>query len=117
MSAEQKALVDLILAIEPDSMTDTERLRLASMTAAYVGVQFTEVHVVSITWANSSRVRLELPASAKERLLSGFRERDPRLFQFFSELGGPDTLLRMEEAAFSAAIVPCSRSQCLRRMS
>jgi type I restriction enzyme, R subunit len=102
MSAEQKAMVDLILAVQPDSMTESERLRLASMTAAYVGVQYTEVRIVSITRANSSRVRLELPASAKERLLSGFRERDPRLLEFFSELGSPDILLRMEEASFQA---------------
>jgi type I restriction enzyme R subunit len=99
MSPEQKALVDLIVAVPPDHMTDTERLRLASIAAAYAGVQFTGVHVVSVVPANSSRVRLELPLSAKNRLLSGFQERDPRLFEFFSELG-PNALLRVEDAVF-----------------
>jgi hypothetical protein len=99
MSPEQRALVDLIVAVPPDYMTDTERLRLASIAAAYAGVQFTSVRVVTVTSVNSSRVRLELPLRAKYQLLSGFRERDPRLFDFFSELG-PDALLRIEEAGF-----------------
>ena len=102
ISAEQKAMVDLIIAVQPDSMTDAERLRIASMTAAYVGIQYTEVRIVSVTAANSSRVRLELPASAKDRLLAGYRERDPRLFEFFNELGGAHTLVRIEDAAFQA---------------
>jgi type I restriction enzyme R subunit len=99
MSPEQKVLVDLIVAVPPDNMTETERLRLASIAAAYAGVQFTALRVLSVTSANSSRVRLELPASVKDRLLAGFRERDPRLFEFFSELG-PGALLRIEDAGF-----------------
>jgi type I restriction enzyme R subunit len=102
MSPQQKAMVDLILGIEPDCMTETERLRLASMTAAYAGVQFTEVRVLSVTKANSSRVRLELPLQAKERLLEGYRSRDVQLFAYFGEFGNPDILLGMEEATFQA---------------
>jgi type I restriction enzyme R subunit len=102
MSPQQKAMVDLILGIEPDCMTEAERLRLASMTAAYAGVQFTEVRVLSVTRANSSRVRLELPPQAKERLLAGYRSRDAQLFAYFGEFGSPDVLLGMEEPAFQA---------------
>jgi type I restriction enzyme, R subunit len=99
MSAEQKALVDMIISVSADNMTEKERLRLASIVAAYAGVQFSAVSVISVTAANSSRVRVELPKSAKDRLLSGFQARDPRLFEFFNELG-PDALLRIEEARF-----------------
>jgi type I restriction enzyme, R subunit len=99
MSAEQKALVDMIISVSADNMTEKERLRLASIVAAYAGVQFSAVSVISVTPANSSRVRVELPKSAKDRLLSGFQARDPRLFEFFNELA-PDALLRIEEAGF-----------------
>lgn len=60
-----------------------ERLRLASMTAAYVGVSYSEVRVVSVAAANSSRVRVELPQCGAEALVAGFQARDPRLFAFF----------------------------------
>src|SRR3990167_2789728 len=40
MSLEQKLMVDFVLSINPDSMTERERMRFASMTAAYVGVTY-----------------------------------------------------------------------------
>ena len=61
MSPEQKAMVELIIAKHPDFMNEKERLRLASMTAAYVGVSYSEVRVVSVEPANSCRVLMEMP--------------------------------------------------------
>src|SRR5262249_33516556 len=95
-SAHQKAIVDLILAAPPEQLTETDRLRLASIVAAYAGVRFTDVSVISVTSTNSSRVRLELPSSAKKLLLSRFEQRDPLLLEFFMEFG-PDVLLRIED--------------------
>src|SRR5882762_7670624 len=66
MSAEQKVMVDLILAVHPDFMTEKERFRFASMTAAYAGVTYSEVRVVAVTSTNSSRIRLELPRRGAE---------------------------------------------------
>src|SRR5262245_16756911 len=40
---EQKALVDLIIAIDPDHMTEVQRLRVVSMMAAYVGIQVSQI--------------------------------------------------------------------------
>jgi type I restriction enzyme R subunit len=100
MSAEQRALVDLIVATPPDKMSDVERVRLASMTAAYAGVHFSEIRVVSVSSANSSRVRLEMPADAKKRLIDGFSKHDPRLFEFFAESDDGDHLLGIEDAPF-----------------
>ena len=94
-----KAMVDLILAVHPDSMNENERVRLVSMTAAYAGVRFTELRVVSVTPANSCRVRLEMPIFAVETLIAGFQARDPRLFAFLEEFGGEAGLLLVEAAA------------------
>ncbi|MFH0990629.1 MAG: type I restriction endonuclease [bacterium] len=85
MSAEQKAIVDLIVATEPDKMTEQQRLRLASMFAAYAGVKFSEVTVVAVTQTNSSRVRVELPRHAAETLIAGFQSQDPRMAAFLED--------------------------------
>jgi len=85
MTPDQKAMVDLIVARDPDSMTERERLRLVSMVAAYAGVAVSNVSVVSVTSANSSRVRISLPREGAERLLRGFRDADPRLQAFLGE--------------------------------
>jgi type I restriction enzyme, R subunit len=97
-SPQQKAMVDLILATHPDAMNDKERLRLASMTAAYVGVKYSEIQVISVAPANSCRVRLEMPLWGAEFLIAGFQARDPRLFAFMAEIGGKDGLLLVEAA-------------------
>ena len=92
MTAEQKALVDLIVARDPDSMNEKERQRLVSMVAAYVGVPFGQVSVVSVTQANSTRVRLEMPLETARRLIEGFETHDPMLQTFMDEAG----LIRVE---------------------
>lgn len=86
MSGEQKALVDLILACDPDVMTEKQRQRLVSMTAAYAGVNVSVVSVVSVEQTNSSRIRFELPHDAAEALIAGFQAQDPRLAAFLEEL-------------------------------
>lgn len=86
MLPEQKAIVDLIVGLSPDAMTDHQRLRLASMVAAYAGVQFTSVSVVSVSPANSARVRLELPNEAADALLEGLRAGDPLMKEFFEDI-------------------------------
>lgn len=105
MSIEQKLMVDFILSAHPDLMTDKEKLRFASMTAAYVGVSYADVRVVSVTAANSSRVRLELPRSGAEALVAGFQARDPRLFEFLAEVGGAKGVLCVEAASPDIATV------------
>lgn len=99
MSAEQKAMVDFILSVHPDSMTEKERVRFASMTAAYAGVVYSEVRVVSVTATNSCRVRLELPRRGAETLIEGYQSHDPRLFSFLAEVGGEAAVVRVEAAS------------------
>lgn len=86
MSPDQKLMVDFILSSDPDSMTDQERLRFASMMAAYVGVSYEEVRVVSVTASNSSRIRMEMPQSGAEALIAGFQAQDPRLAAFLEDI-------------------------------
>jgi len=95
MSPEQKAMVDFIVAVEPDKMSDSQRLRLTSMFAAYAGIQFSEVKVLSVSPANSSRIRVELPRNAAETLIAGFQNHDPRMIAFLEDFatGG---VLRLE---------------------
>jgi len=81
-------LVDMILASDPDHMTPTERMRLASMTAAFLNVRFEEVQVVEVAAYASSRVTIELPLEAAQVLLAAFDCGDPRLFEFLDEVGG-----------------------------
>jgi type I restriction enzyme, R subunit len=98
MLPEQKAIVDLIIAVSPDAMTAHQRLRLASMVAAYAGVQFTSVSVVSVSAANSARVRLELPSDAADVLLEGLRAGDPLIKAFFEDI----PVIRGERVASAA---------------
>lgn len=82
MTPEQKAMVDFIIASDPERMTEAQRLRLASMLAAYAGVSFSQVTIVSVAPANSSRLKIELPRAAAETLIAGFQAQDPRLAAF-----------------------------------
>ncbi len=104
LSAEQKVLVDLIVARDPDSMNAKERLRLVSMVAAYVDVPLSHVSVAAVSPANSSRIRLELPADAASRLIEGFEKRDERLHAFLNEAG----LIRVERVALEGGRVGMS---------
>jgi type I restriction enzyme, R subunit len=94
-SPEQKVLIDLILALNPDEMTDGQRTRFVSMAAAYAGVRVSEVSILSVTPANSIRVRLQMPKAGADRLLAGVRSKDERLTAFFEDI----PVLRAEPAA------------------
>jgi anti-sigma B factor antagonist len=85
MSTEQKAIVELIIASEPESMTTQQRMRLVSMVAAYSGVSVREVSIISVTPTNSSKVMLALPEDAARRLIDGFERGDPKLASFFED--------------------------------
>jgi type I restriction enzyme R subunit len=87
LSAEQKAVVDLIVARNPDDMTDGERQRLVSIVAAYVGVSISHISLISVAPANSTRVRLSMPREAAQRLVQGFADHDPLLGSFLSDAG------------------------------
>lgn len=85
LSPEQKAMVDLVMGFDPDQADERQRLRFISIIAAYTGVQINNVTLISVTQANSSRVRLELPHEAAESLIAGFQAQDPRLAAFMAE--------------------------------
>jgi type I restriction enzyme R subunit len=94
MSAEQKAMVDFIIATPVDAMTEKERLRFAMMTAAYAGVAYSEVRIVAVTPTNSSLVRLAMPRAAAERVIWGFQAEDPRLVSFLDEFAAAGPIAR-----------------------
>jgi type I restriction enzyme, R subunit len=85
MSSEQRAMVDIIVGSDPDSMSEKQRQRLISMFAAYAGVKLGEVELISVTPANSARVRLRMPAKAARRIVEGFETRDPQLQRFMDD--------------------------------
>ena len=85
ISPEQKVMVDYIAATHPDSMTEQQRFRLAAMFAAYAGIQYSEISVVTVAPTNSSLIRLEMPRSAAERLILGFQSEDPCLASFLDD--------------------------------
>ncbi len=86
MTAEQKAMVDLITAVDADRMTEFQRIRLVSMVAAYAGVTFSSLRIAAVEQTNSSRIRLELPRSGAEALIAGFQAQDPRLAAFLEDI-------------------------------
>lgn len=85
VTAEQQAIIDLIVSTDPDSMTNRQRRRFVSMMAAYAGVQIGQVQIVSVTSANSSRIRLRLPVTAATRIFEGFQRADPTLRAFLED--------------------------------
>jgi len=89
MSPQQKLMVDFVIAVNVDVMTDKERQRFAMMAAAYVGVAYRELSVIAVAPSNSSLVRLEMPRSAAEKLIQGFQAQDPRLASFLAEFAQP----------------------------
>lgn len=86
MSPEQKSIVDLIVAREPDDMTEPQRLRLASMLAAYIGVHYSEIQIISVSKANSSRVTVSLPTQSLQLLVEALKSGDPLLLAFLEDL-------------------------------
>jgi type I restriction enzyme R subunit len=83
MSSEQKAMVDLIVAQSPESMTERERARLVRMTAAYVDVNVGDVQVLDVAAANSSLITLELPVTAAWKLTDDWSHKEEALQSFF----------------------------------
>ena len=79
---EQRAIVELVVGADPEELTEKQRIRLVSMVAAYAGINIGQVSIISITPANSSRIRLELPLHAANSLIGGFRSGDPKLQAF-----------------------------------
>jgi hypothetical protein len=88
-------MVDLIIGVDPERMTETERLRLVSMVAACVDVPISAVSVVSVEPAKSTCVRLELPSEATAKLLTRFQARDHRIQAFLEDF----PLLRIDLVA------------------
>jgi type I restriction enzyme, R subunit len=95
MTAEQRAIVDLVISAEPDSMTEVQRLRFVSMMAAYAGAQLGDIRLLSVTQANSSRIKLDVPAGAARKIAAGFEQRDPMLQAFLEDF----EVLRVEVVA------------------
>ena len=85
VSPEQQAIIDLVVSCDPETMTPGQRLRFTSMIAAYAGVQIGQIQLLSVSQANSSRVRLQMPATAAMKLQAGFDRRDPLLAAFLED--------------------------------
>ncbi|WP_247559761.1 type I restriction endonuclease subunit R [Bradyrhizobium sp. 138] len=85
-SPEQQVLIDFILALNPDEMTEGQRTRFVSMAAAYAGVRVSEVSFVSVSPANSIRVRLLMPPSGAEKIVAGLESQDKNLTAFFEDI-------------------------------
>jgi type I restriction enzyme R subunit len=89
VSAEQKAMIDLIAAAHPDSMNERGRARLVRMVAAYANVAIADISVEAVAPTNSSLIRLSMPRSAAERIILGFESQDPRLASFLDDFAIP----------------------------
>jgi type I restriction enzyme R subunit len=85
VTSEQQAIIDLVIANDPDSMTRTQRLRIVSMVAAYAGAWIGDIQLISISPANSTRLRLKMPATAATKLEQGFERSDPLLKAFLDD--------------------------------
>jgi type I restriction enzyme R subunit len=79
-------MVDLIAARDPDQMTESQRIRLVSMVAAYTNVNISSLSIIKIEQANSSRIRLEMPREGAEKLIAGYQAQDPKLAAFFEDI-------------------------------
>ncbi len=85
----QKVMLDLILAGDPETMSEKERVRLVRMMAAYADVTCDDIRVIAVERSQSSLVRMEMPLTAAEKLILGFQAQDPRLFSFLDEFAEP----------------------------
>ena len=85
VTAEQKAIIDIVVNSEPESMTENQRLRFVSMIAAYAGVHIGEIQLHSVSRANSSLLRLSAPKTAGKKLAVGFEQHDPVLKAFLED--------------------------------
>lgn len=85
VTAEQQAIIDMVISSNPDTMTGKQRLRFVSMVAAYAGARIGEIQLLSVSQANSSRVRLKMPRRSAAKILAGFEGRDPLLAAFLED--------------------------------
>jgi type I restriction enzyme R subunit len=85
VTAEQLAIIDMVIASNPDSMTGMQRVRFVSMIAAYAGTRVDDIQLLSVAPANSSRLQLRMPTQAATKLLAGFNQRDPLLKAFLED--------------------------------
>jgi type I restriction enzyme, R subunit len=92
-TAEQQVIIDLVVANNPESMTEMQRVRFVSMIAAYAGVRIGDVQLISVSQANSSRLRLSVSKLAATKLSRGFKHHDPMLKAFLDDF----QLLQVEE--------------------
>lgn len=95
VTAEQQAIIDMVISSNPDTMTGMQRVRFVSMVAAYAGAHVGEIQLLSVSEANSSRLRLKMPKPIAAKILSGFKHRDPLLAAFLEEF----VLLGVEDEA------------------
>jgi type I restriction enzyme R subunit len=93
-SSEQQAIIDMVIASDPDSMTSMQRVRIVSMVAAYAGARISDIQLLSVSQANSSRLRFKMPSAAAAKLVNGFQTSDPLLTAFLEDF----VLLRVEPA-------------------
>ena len=75
VTAEQQAIIDMVISSNPDTMTGMQRVRFVSMVAAYAGAHVGEIQLLSVSEANSSRLRLKMPKPIAAKILSGFKHR------------------------------------------
>lgn len=94
VTAEQQAIIDLVIATDPDAMTNGQRLRFVSMIAAYAGTRVGSVEILSVSQANSSRIRLKMPESTARKIVAGYEQHDPLLTEFLEDF----VLVRVEHA-------------------
>ena len=111
VAGEQKAMIDLIISTNADSMTERERIRFAMMAAAYAGVAFREVSVVAVVPTNSSLVRVEMPLAAAEHLIWGFQAEDPRLLSFLDEFALTSSIIKLPDD-LSSKITSSPEHEC-----
>ncbi len=95
VSAQQQAIIDMVISCDPDSMTGLQRVRFISMVAAYAGARIGDIQILSVYEANSSRLRLKMPKAVATKLLAGFERRDPLLNAFLDDF----VLLRVDSAS------------------
>lgn len=97
MSPEQRVMIDMILAREPNALNERQRQQLVYRLAAVVDIQVEAMRLVDLTPSSSSLVRLEMPRIAAERLIEAFQAEDPRLISFLDEFAFPSDEVQRAE--------------------
>lgn len=102
VTAEQQAIIDMVISSDPETMTGKQRARFVSMVAAYAGARVGEIQLISVSQANSSRIQLKMPKSSAAKLIEGFARHDPLLTEFLEDfvLLGVEAEPPMQERGF-----------------